>query len=527
MSDSGKDGQTYAEYIIIGAGPAGLQLTYYMEKAGRDYLVLEGGDTAGHFFKTFPRHRKLISTNKVYTGSDDPEFNMRMDWNSLLTDDNDLLMKDYSKRYFPAAEDIVRYFSDFAQKYGIKIRYRTKVVNVRKEGDLFKLTDADGNTYACRRLIIATGLSPYVPPIKGIELAEQYTEVSVDPEDFTNQRVLIIGKGNSAFETADNLVETTAVIHLTSPSPLKLAWKSHFVGHLRAVNNNVVETYLLKSQNALLDAHIEEIARREDGKFVVTYTYVRTPDSVRQVGIYDRVIACAGWRFDDSMLDESLKPASSINGRFPEQTSEWESTNIPGLFIAGALMQMRDYKKTMSAFIHGFRFNVQALFRILEEKYHGQEWPSRRLGASADEVVEVVVDRLNRSAALWQQPGYFGDLLTVSDDGTARYYENMPVDYIREGEYGRRPDFYLITLEYGPDYPDYPFEFVRHIAPDEAHLNPQLHPVIRHYRNSELVGEHHVMEDLEANWSADQFTTPLRLFFQEQLAQGQGQAQLV
>ncbi len=36
----------------------------------------------------------------------------------------------------------------------------------------------------------------------------------MDPEEFTDRRVLIIGKGNSALETADNLVETAAVIHV-------------------------------------------------------------------------------------------------------------------------------------------------------------------------------------------------------------------------------------------------------------------------------------------------------------------------
>jgi 4-hydroxymandelate oxidase len=30
------------DYLVIGAGPGGLQLGYFLERAGRDYLVLEG-----------------------------------------------------------------------------------------------------------------------------------------------------------------------------------------------------------------------------------------------------------------------------------------------------------------------------------------------------------------------------------------------------------------------------------------------------------------------------------------------------
>ena len=59
-------------------------------------------------------------------------------------------------------------------------------------------------------MIVATGVSKtYVPDIAGFELAEGYDVMSVEPRDYLDQRVLIIGKGNSAFETAENLMETT------------------------------------------------------------------------------------------------------------------------------------------------------------------------------------------------------------------------------------------------------------------------------------------------------------------------------
>ena len=41
--------------IIIGAGPAGLQMGYFLTQANRDYVILEAQDNAGSFFTTQPR----------------------------------------------------------------------------------------------------------------------------------------------------------------------------------------------------------------------------------------------------------------------------------------------------------------------------------------------------------------------------------------------------------------------------------------------------------------------------------------
>ena len=113
------------EYVVIGAGPAGLQLAYYLQRPGRDYVVLEAGPTPGTFYRTFPRHRRMISINKPHTGWHDAEKDLRVDWNSLLSDDPALRFTRYTGRYFPDADDYLRYLTDFAG--GLNIRYGTRV----------------------------------------------------------------------------------------------------------------------------------------------------------------------------------------------------------------------------------------------------------------------------------------------------------------------------------------------------------------------------------------------------------------
>ena len=37
----------YHDYIVIGAGPSGLQLGYFLTRANRDYVILERANTSG------------------------------------------------------------------------------------------------------------------------------------------------------------------------------------------------------------------------------------------------------------------------------------------------------------------------------------------------------------------------------------------------------------------------------------------------------------------------------------------------
>ena len=51
----------------------------------------------------------------------------------------------------------------------------------------------------------------------------------------------------------------------------------------------------------MLNAHIDRIERR-DGRFVVTVSYIHATGEVEDL-VYDRVILCTGFRFDDTIFD--------------------------------------------------------------------------------------------------------------------------------------------------------------------------------------------------------------------------------
>lgn len=501
------------DYVIIGAGPAGLQAAYFFKKAGLKFKILEGGAEVGAFFRTFPRHRKMISINKVNTGMDDEEVKLRWDWNSLLSDELSPLLRDFTHRYFPEADDFVEYLKTFQSRHALDVELNTRVSKISKtKMGTFVVKATDGRTWTGQRIIIATGVAESnKPTFPGVELCEDYSTVSINPREFVNKRVLILGKANSAFETADNLIETAAVIHLASPNPLRMAWKTHFVGDLRACNNNVLDTYQLKLQNAVIDGTITSIKR--DGDALAAEIHYSHANGEIETIRYDRVILCTGFKLDVSIFDEGCRPALTADNRFPVQTSSWESANVPGMFFAGTLMQQRDRKKYMSAFIHGFRYNIRSLCRILLSRYHSVPLPAARVGGSPSKLADALLAQMNRSSSLWQQPGFLADALVIDRRAqSGRYYEELPVDYIKD-HLLEDASVLTLTLEFGKSQAD-PFYFERVQREDarNAANSTFLHPVVRHYEGGQLVSEHHVLEDLAAEWKEPEHIDPLQAY---------------
>lgn len=505
-------------FVIVGAGPAGLQLSYYLHRAGADYLTLERDGAPGSFFREFPRHRKLISLNKVHTHSTDPEIRLRWDWNSLLNDAPQLMFPQYSTEYYPHADDLLRYLADFQKTHGLNVRYHTSVLRIEREDGGFRVR-TEAETIEAECVIVATGWgAPFVPNIKGIELALGYEDVTADPSAFAGHRVLIVGKGNSAFETAHAILPHASMVHLASRRALKLAWNTKHPGDVRGQYGSILDSYQFKTLHSVLDCTIDEIRTADGGGFEADITYTHA-DGETETLEYESVIRCTGFRMDTSVFDPSCRPDMVRDGRMPAVRPDWQSTNVDGLYFAGTIAQDRDFKRASSAFIDGFRYNLRTLTRLLMERYEQRPLPHGVESADAHTLTELTLGRINWSSALWTQFEFLCDVIVVDRaTGQARHYEDLPEEYAVE-RFSDQPHYYTFNLRWGrEDYADV-FNIERHPEPGRAAESAFIHPVIRRYRGPALVEELHLLEDLLAQWSRpERHIQPLHAFYERDLA---------
>ncbi|CAL1532638.1 unnamed protein product [Lymnaea stagnalis] len=386
---------------------------------------------------------------------------------------------------------------------------------------------------------------PNIPNIDGIEKALGYESFPTAPELYENKSVLILGMGNSALETADSIYGHTQYVHILTRQPaINMAWDTHYVGDIRSINNNILDTFLLKSLDGITFLDLEDVSLHErGGKYYVIvdghylgseYSRTNIPDNFALRGGYDVVIRCTGFTFDASIFNAThiSRPPGKAK-KYPAINHAYESIDFPGLFVAGTASHSLDLRKSAGGFIHGFRYTSQALSRLLEWRYEGVRWPSTTV--PLDQVLNLVVKRLNEGSGFYQMFGILGDVLIIDrENDTATYLEEFPVNllpHLLATSGHKATEVIVVILDYGaPDMYTSKFEAVA----SEAHKSYFLHPILFHYRQLPTEHDfvhkhpydrlprpdsiHHVVEDFLVVWqSTNEHIRPLRRWIESVL----------
>ena len=185
------------DVVVVGGGQSGLAATRALRAAGLAPIVLEAGkEPVGswpHYYDTL----KLFSP-AAYSGF--PGFPFRGD----------------PERYPPRAE-VVDYLREYAATLDADIRTGCRVTMVASTGDRgFVVTTDAGQAIHTASVVAATGSfgNPYLPALPGqhtftgriLHVADYR-----DPEPYVDQRLVVVGAGDSAMQVSYELAEVAKV----------------------------------------------------------------------------------------------------------------------------------------------------------------------------------------------------------------------------------------------------------------------------------------------------------------------------
>jgi len=173
------------DYIIVGAGPAGLACAIEAEKKGDTYLVLEKGCVVNSIYN-FPSDMTFFST---------PEL-LQLGEMVFVTD-----------AFRPTRNQVLHYYLQVARKYGLKIAQYHTVKSITRNGSSFKVLAESRRhqtgIFNAKKVILATGYydNPNHLDIEGENL-EKVSHYYMEAHPLYDQDVAVIGGKNSAVEAA-------------------------------------------------------------------------------------------------------------------------------------------------------------------------------------------------------------------------------------------------------------------------------------------------------------------------------------
>jgi len=183
-----KTAEASYDLIVVGAGPAGISATLQAKKLGMSVLTLEQ-DTLGGTVFTFPRS-KIVMTAPM----DLPTYGK-------------VKMKETSK------SELLELWHKVLSAKHIKIQENTKVNAIESFNGVFHVKTLNGDSYSCRSVLLAIGRrgSPRKLNIPGEE-SEKVAYRLLEPEEIFGKRILVVGGGDSAIESALSLADKNEVI---------------------------------------------------------------------------------------------------------------------------------------------------------------------------------------------------------------------------------------------------------------------------------------------------------------------------
>jgi thioredoxin reductase (NADPH) len=317
------------DVLVIGAGPAGLATAIAASKAGLSCQIVEKGSLVNSLLH-YPTEMVFFTTPELMEIGGMP------------------FVSPYDK---PTRMEALRYYRRVSDAYGLDVVFDETVVAVSREdpGESFVVdthsTRSVRRSLHARTVVIATGAYDVANRIDvaGEDLphvSHYYTQ----PHPYFRKRVVIVGGKNSAAEAALDLFRAGAKVTIV---------------HRRAALGDSIKYWVKPDiENRITEGSIA-------ARFNTRVVEIRpTSVVVEQEGVTDELPADAVFLLTGYGSDTTLLRNAGVDINpdtcGPVFDSETFETNVPGLYVAGAVVAGRQSGKI---FIENGRFHGE---RVIE-----------------------------------------------------------------------------------------------------------------------------------------------------------------
>ena len=361
------------DVLIIGAGPSGLSAAIACKQRGLDYQVVEQGVLVNSIYH-FPPQMVFFTTPELLEIGGLPS------------------MSPFDK---PTRAEALNYYRKVVDTHDLQICYEEKVLSIERETEDAARVDTAGGGDAvfavetrssrgvrrarhARNVIMAIGYydHPVTIGVPGEDLPH-VRHYYGEPHPHYRQRVVVVGGGNSAAESALEMFRAGAHVTLVHRSPtLKPSIKywvrpdienrikeGSITAHFSAVVREIRPTSVVIGPCQMPDVGVvPDVPVPADG----SAGYVaprREAQATEQEIPADAVFLLTGYRADADLM---VRAGVALTERqAPVHDSETFETNVPGLFVAGGAIAGVD---TGTVFIENGRFHGEKIVEAIARR---------------------------------------------------------------------------------------------------------------------------------------------------------------
>jgi len=250
--------KTVYDFVIIGAGPAGISLGVEAKEKKQNTLILEKG--SGHLTTIRDFYKDGKRVDKDWKGSS-------------------VNLKGNVDFFDGTKETTIDFFQKLILDYNLDIRYGKEVESAKKVGENFRVVTTSGDIFLAKKVVISIGNMgrPNKPSYLIPPKVRKVVDFNLDKYK-KGEKILVVGGGNSASEYAYDIAKDCETTLTYRKNKFTRVNPENIVNMNRAVKENNLK---LK-----LGIDIDHISAIDNG--------VRVHFNHREFNDFDRIIFAIG-----------------------------------------------------------------------------------------------------------------------------------------------------------------------------------------------------------------------------------------